>query len=326
MSLLKTKIFLNSVLFAYCDNPYEFTQQMRQHRRNGLISHEMTITYYEKDNEIQIYTDNGRALRPLLIVEDGKPLLTEKHLDKITSGIISFDDLLDFGVIEFLDAEEEENSYISMGLEDLNPDHTHLEINPATIFGICTGIIPFSNHNLSSRNTKATNLSKHSFNSYSTFHKFRSDASVNFIHNPQKPLVSTKNADYINFDSNPTGQNLIVAVLSYEGYNIEDALIFNKASLERGLGRSTFFRTYQSAEKRYPGGQEDVFELPDKHIKGYRSDSAYRNLDEDGMINLETYVEGGDVLIGKTSPPQDFWVNLMNWQVLQKKEETRQLL
>lgn len=302
--LLKTKIFINFELFAYCDNPYEFTQKMREKRRKGIISHEMTITYYEKENEIYIYTDNGRALRPLILVENGVPLLNDNHIDKISKGILKWDDLLDLGVIEFIDAEEEENSYIAMGLNDLNQNHTHLEINPATIFGICLGIIPFSNHNLSSRNIIAINLFKRSFDKYSSFHKFRSDASNNYLHHPQKPLVSTKNSLYINYDSNPTGQNFVVAVLSYEGYNMEDALIFNKASLERGLGRSTFIRNYQTAEKRYPGGQEDNFEVPDERVKGYRSHDAYKNLDDDGLIKVETYVQSGDVLVGKTSPPR----------------------
>ena len=302
--LLKTKIFINSVLYAYCDNPYEFTQEMREKRRKGIVSHEMTITYYEKENEIYIYTDNGRALRPLILVDRGVPLLNDTHIDKISKGILKWDDLLDLGIIEFIDAEEEENSYIAMGLNDLNYYHTHLEINPATIFGICMGIIPFSNHNLSSRNTIAINLFKRSFDKYSSFHKFRSDASNNYLHHPQKPLVSTKNSLYINYDSNPTGQNFVVAVLSYGGYNMEDALIFNKASLERGLGRSTFIRNYEIAEKRYPGGQEDNFEVPDKNVKGYHSHDAYKNLDDDGLIKVETYVQSGDVLIGKTSPPR----------------------
>ena len=304
MRLVKTKIFINSVLYAYCDNPYEFTQKIREKRRKGIVSHEMTITYYEKENEIYIYTDNGRALRPLILVDKGVPLLNDNHIDKISKGILKWNDLLDLGVIEFIDAEEEENSYIAMGLNDLNYYHTHLEINPATIFGICLGIIPFSNHNLSSRNTIAINLFKRSFNQYSSINRFRADASNNYLHHPQKPLVSTKNSLYINYDSNPTGQNFVVAVLSYDAYNMEDALIFNKASLERGLGRSTFIRNYETAEKRYPGGQEDVFEVPDKYIKGYRSHDAYKNLDDDGLIKLETYVQSGDVLIGKTSPPR----------------------
>lgn len=93
----------------------------------------MNITYYDKNNEIYIFNDPGRARRPLIIVKDGKPVLTDKHLEKVAKGELKWDDLIDNGFIEYLDAEEEENSYIAMSIADLNEDHTHLEIDPATM-------------------------------------------------------------------------------------------------------------------------------------------------------------------------------------------------
>ena len=148
-----TKIYFNGELLGACDNPAEFTQEMREKRRNGEISHEMNITYYEDNNEIYIFNDPGRARRPLIIVKEGAPLLREEHLNKVANGKLKWDDLVENGLIEYLDAEEEENSYIAMTLADLNEDHTHLEIDPATMLGICAGIIPFSDHNSSPRNT-----------------------------------------------------------------------------------------------------------------------------------------------------------------------------
>lgn len=299
-----SKIYLNGELLGTCNNPVEFTQEMRQKRRSGEISYEMNITYYEENNEIYIFNDSGRARRPLIIVEDGQPCLTEEDLEKVSKGTMKWHDLINNGIIEYLDAEEEENSYIAMSLKDLNEDHTHLEIDPATMLGICAGIIPFSDHNSSPRNTMEAGMTKQALGLYVSNYALRTDTRAHLLHHPQSPIVKTRIIDSTNYDKRPSGQNFVVALMSYEGYNMEDAMVINKAALERGLARSSFFRSYDTAEKRYPGGQEDKFEVPDKNIKGYRSEECYRFLDDGGVVNPESYVESGDVLIGKTSPPR----------------------
>ena len=300
----KTKIYINGELLGSCEDPVNFTQQMREKRRNGEVSHEMNITYYEDNNEIYIFNDPGRARRPLIIVKDGVPLLKEEHLNKVANGKLKWDDLINNGLIEYLDAEEEENSYISMSLAEINEDHTHLEIDPATMLGICAGIIPFSDHNSSPRNTMEAGMTKQALGLYVSNYALRTDTRAHLLHHPQTPIVKTRIIDSTNYDLRPSGQNFVVALMSYEGYNMEDAMVINKGALERGLARSSFFRAYDTSEKRYAGGQVDKFEVPDKNIKGYRSEEAYRNLDDDGVVNPESYVESGDVLIGKTSPPR----------------------
>ena len=301
---VKTKIYINGELLGTCSNPEEFTEEMREKRRAGIVSHEMNITYYEDNNEIYIFNDPGRARRPLIIVKEGEPLLKEEHLNKVANGKLTWDDLINNGLIEYLDAEEEENSYIAMTLADLNEEHTHLEIDPATMLGICAGIIPFSDHNSSPRNTMEAGMTKQALGLYVSNYALRTDTRAHLLHHPQTPIVKTRIIDSTNYDLRPSGQNFVVALMSYEGYNMEDAMVINKGSLERGLARSSFFRAYDTSEKRYAGGQVDRFEVPDKNIKGYRSEEAYRNLDEDGVVNPESYVESGDVLIGKTSPPR----------------------
>ena len=300
----QTKIYINGELLGYCDDPINFTEEMREKRRNGEVSHEMNITYYEENNEIYIFNDPGRARRPLIIVKDGIPLLREEHLNKVANGRLKWDDLINNGLIEYLDAEEEENSYIAMTLADLSEEHTHLEIDPATMLGICAGIIPFSDHNSSPRNTMEAGMTKQALGLYVSNYALRTDTRAHLLHHPQTPIVKTRIIDSTNYDLRPSGQNFVVALMSYEGYNMEDAMVINKGALERGLARSSFFRAYDTSEKRYAGGQVDKFEVPDKNIKGYRSEEAYRNLDDDGVVNPESYVKSGDVLIGKTSPPR----------------------
>ena len=298
------KIYVNGILKAHCHNPEEFTQEMRNKRRSGRINNEMNITYYEGINEIHIYTDAGRARRPLILVYNGEPALKDYHIEAIAYGELKWDDLFSHGILEYLDADEEENSYIAMNLFELNEDHTHLEIDPATMLGICAGIIPFSNHNSSPRNTMEAGMTKQALGIYVSNYALRTDTRAHLLHQPQKPIVTTRIIDTLGYNDRPAGENLIVAAMSYEGYNMEDAIVFNKSSIERGMLRSTFFRSYEATERRYPGGPEDKFEVPQKGVKGYRSEESYINLDEDGIVYPETHVESGDVLIGKTSPPK----------------------
>ncbi|MFB6244876.1 MAG: DNA-directed RNA polymerase subunit B, partial [Candidatus Nanohaloarchaea archaeon] len=134
------------------------------------------------------------------------------------------------------------------------------------------------------------------------FHQ-RFDTNANVLHYAQQPIVETQTYDTL-LGNHPVGQNMVIALGTFDGYNIEDALVMNKASVERGLGRSTYSRTYKTEAQRFWGGQEDNIEIPDKDVRGYRNEEAYKHLDEDGIVNPETSVDSDDVLVGKTSPPK----------------------
>ncbi len=298
------RVFLNGKLIGIHYQPQVFVQQLRQKRRKNEIDHEVNVAFYEDINEIQINCDAGRARRPVIIVEKGRMRLKREHLEKVKNGEWQWSDLIEHGIIEYLDAEEEENTLIALNLSEIKEDTTHFEIEASTILGITASLIPYAAHNQSPRNTYEAGMAKQALGLYAANFGLRVDTRGQLLHYPQTPIVKTKSMDAIAFDTRPAGQNFVVAILSFQGYNIEDALIINKASIERGLGRSSFFRAYDAEERKYPGGQEDKYEIPERTVRGYRAAEAYRHLGEDGIIEPEIEIQGGEVLIGRTSPPR----------------------
>jgi len=305
-----TRIFVDGRLIGYYKDGEELAASLRDLRRNSKIHPHVGVSFHKSEIEgstrrLYVNCNAGRVLRPLIIITDGKPLLTVELLDKISKKLVSWTDLLRMGVLEMIDANEEENCFVTLDDKDTKK-HTHLEVFPPAILGAGASIIPYPEHNQSPRNTYESAMAKQSLGFSTPMMNTSTYVRQHFMLYPQVPAVNTKAMKLLGLEDRPAGQNCVVAVLPFDGYNIEDAIVLSKASVDRGLGRTFFFRIYDAEAKQYPGGMRDNFEIPnaEDNIRGYKGERAYRLLEEDGVVAAESPVKGGDILIGKTSPPR----------------------
>ena len=299
-----TEVYFNGKFLGKIQVAKDFIKQVIESRRKGVLPNNLNIYYKEQVNEIHLGNSKGRARRPLIIVKDGMPLLTDKTFKQLQKNEIGWKDLVDQGIIEYIDAAEEENLLVALTPEELTKEHTHMEIIPLDILGFCTSLVPYGNYNQSTRLNAGSKNQKQALGFYVSNFSLRMDMDTNILQTPQKPVVQTIMHEISNYEKHPAGQNVVVAVLSYKGYNMEDAIVLNKSSIERGLGRSTYYRPSVAEELRYSGGLIDEVGIPDKDVKGYKSEKDYRLLEEDGIVFLESKVRPDDVIIGKTSPPR----------------------
>ncbi len=303
-----TKVFLNGRPLGFHPDGEKLANELRKLRRQGKISFEVGVSYIEDEyiRELYVNTDEGRLMRPVVVVENGKPKLTKEHVEKLRRGEINFWDLVKSGVIEFLDPDEEENAYIAELPENLTPEHTHMELWVPAIVGVAAATIPFLEHNQSPRNTYQSAMAKQALGLYALNYKYRADSHAYLLHYPQKPIVQTRMLELMGYNERPAGQNMVVALMAATGYNIEDAIVFNKTSVDYGLARAYFFRVYTAVENVYPGGAMDRITVPSPKLFDHKGDQYYTKLGPDGIVEPEVEVQGGDVLVGRESPPRFF--------------------
>ena len=376
-----SRIHVNGDIFGLHKNPTKLVNQFKRRRRQGRIRSEVSIRHDSENRDVFINTDRGRILRPLLVLEDGDLKLSKESLENIRSGEWTFNDLVSNGVVEWVDAEEEEDllvaprpfdlpmsspennrpinpanvEWLNLGEEQISHANlrvevhmpngesvfeefsvplnyyqenidalrrkqkrknlilvfTHVEIDPQLILGVCASLVPYPEHNSTPRVTGGTAMVKQSLGLPSANFRLRPDTRMHVMHYPQQSIVGTRAMKTTNFAQRPGGQNFVVAILSHHGYNMQDAVVINRAAVERSLGRSSFIRTYNAENKRFPGGQEERIEIPGTgldEIKGLKSWESYTHLERDGLPTPETFLSsvGGEssVLVGKTSPPR----------------------
>jgi len=201
-------VFLNERFVGSVSNVNEFMNNVKSQRREGIISEKLNIGFNEELNEVHVETTKGRCRRPLIIVENGVSKLTEEHIEKVKSNELSWEELIKKGVIEYLDSREEENALVALYEKELTKEHTHLEISPITMLGVCTSLVPFSNFGSSSRLIRGSKLQKQGLGIYAQNFLLRLDTDANILHYPQRPVTKTFMHDVFDYDAHPMGQIL----------------------------------------------------------------------------------------------------------------------
>ncbi|KNZ77353.1 DNA-directed RNA polymerase III subunit RPC2 [Termitomyces sp. J132] len=292
---------VNGTIIGLTRYPTRFVAQFRKLRRARRMSEFVSVYINNHHHTVHIASDGGRICRPMIIVENGCPKVTSEHITLLKKGKLTFDDFLRKGLVEYLDVNEENDTYIALYESDIVPATTHLEIEPFTLLGAVAGLIPYPHHNQSPRNTYQCAMGKQAIGAIAYNQLNRIDTLLYLLVYPQQPMVKTKTIELVGYNRLPAGQNATVAVMSFSGYDIEDALILNKASLDRGYGRCQVLRKNATLIRKYPNGTFD--RLADAPVdENGQVAKKYDIIQMDGLAGVGERVDPGDVYVNKQSP------------------------
>lgn len=211
-------------------------------------------------------------------------------------------------IIEYIDTAEEESALITFSVENEERDkpYTHVEIHPSLLLGIMGNQIAFPDNNPLPRDAFACGQAKQAVSLYNTNFISRIDKMGVILNYGQIPLVKSRYLKYINNEQHPCGENVIVAIMCYSGYNVEDSILFNEASIKRGMFRTTYYNMYEAREEssKVKGNMVDShFANIEKepNVVGLKPGYDYSLLDRYGMIKENTELNDKTVVIGKVT-------------------------
>jgi DNA-directed RNA polymerase II subunit RPB2 len=308
-----TRIFLNGVWIGIvdADTTSSFIGLIRKAKHSGILHIHTSIIWKIAMREIWISTEAGRLLRPVFYANGLREVLASPDLQKEVMGIRRWEEFLNWetpnknNLIEYIDPGETEFCYIAMTYKDVmeKTDTTHCEIHPSVMLGTLASNIPFPDHNQSPRNSYQAAMGKQAMGMYALNYRERFDAMSHILCYPQVPLVSPFMSKFYGGNIMMSGQNIIVAIMTYSGYNQEDSIMINRGCLDRGLFRSIFYRTYKDEEKKnQSSGEDERFCKPDSKVTKQMRHANYNKLAEDGFVPENVYVNNDDILIGKVVP------------------------
>lgn len=352
-----TKIYLNGKWIGIHNNPKVLVRILKLLKLNSFININTSISWKPSIQEINIFTDSGRILRPIFVLKSDKSNeLIEGNYDRmknwkscihgyiytIDPNISTYsnryyheefnelkskhgDDLLDIlekysAPIEYIDSTESIESFIAKDMYSIDKEYTHCEIHGSLLLSPLTLQIPFPDHNQYPRNVFSCQQTKQAVGIYSSAYNNRFDTMSHVLQYPQRPLITTRYNKYTNVESLPNGQNIIVAIASYSGYNQEDSIIINQSSVERGMFNSFYFRSYEENEK-VEKNNTSHFANPNYVDTTLKDPDNYSKLDENGFIKEGEYVTDTDKitsLVQKTILPNGKEINRVTGSKISK--------
>jgi DNA-directed RNA polymerase II subunit RPB2 len=283
---------------------------LRDAKRSCQLHPQTGIIWKVGLKELWITTEAGRMLRPLLYAPALREVLQNKMLEGQIQAMTTWEEFMLWKtpegrhLVEYIDPGETEGCVIAMSQKDVvDESKTHSEIHASTILGSLASNIPFPDHNQSPRNAYQSAMGKQAMGMYALNYRERFDAMSHLLCYPQIPLVSPFVSKFYGSEKMPSGQNIVVAIMTYTGYNQEDSIMINRSFLQRGGFRSIFYRTYKDEEKKnQSSGEEERFFKPDSQATRQMKNANYEKLGEDGFVPENHYVDNEDILIGKVVP------------------------
>ncbi len=236
------------------------------------------------------------------------------HESELYPNVGTFSDMIKMfeknrGIIDYVDVSEEETAYIANSAKQLkdNSNYTHAEIDTSLIFGIMGNSIIFPDYNQFPRDLFSCGQSRQAVSVYHTNYPLRMDKAGFVLNYGQIPLIKSRYLEYINNEEHPYGVNAVVAIMSYTGYNVEDAILINEGSINRGMFRTSYFTTYEEKETHSNVTKDDInaiftnIHASNENVEGLKPGYDYSKLDQFGLVKEGTIIDDNTILIGKAS-------------------------
>ena len=334
MMKVAVPVYINSGIVGFCLKPQRLVDVCKLMKHTGCLPPYCSIIFNIRERKVSFQFDEGRPLRPLVLIESGKYPYEKIENIKTWRDLVlgslesnndlsipsisfrdplvnnenaSYDDYIKFltphkGVIEYIDPYEGNEAYIAMYPENITNETTHCEIHPSTMVGLLTSMIPFPNHNQSPRNQLSCSQSKQGVSIFSTNYKNRFDNQTHILCYGEAPLVRTLYYDYAADGNIGYGHNLILAIGSYSGYNQDDGIVFNADSIARGMFRNMTYRSYEAFEEDDEKTNTKTRIANPANVPGWlnlKPGVDYRKLDERGIVKKGEYVDENTVIVGR---------------------------